>query len=110
VCEDGGGTLDLTPAERHAIVALITAGQEEIGLLLGPHEPADDEQRARMLGRLTRAASRRCPPATVTAPAIGCDDAGADQAARAFQRCRTAVTMISTAAGMSSRLVLITRS
>ena len=58
---DAQGATDLTPDGRHAIVALVTAGQEEIALLIRGREPADATKRARILARLTEAALASMP-------------------------------------------------
>ena len=64
VHDDAHGAMDLTPDGRHAIVALVKAGQEEIALVIRGHEPAEDTERARLLARLTKAALAAMPTAT----------------------------------------------
>jgi DNA-binding MarR family transcriptional regulator len=58
---DPHGLPDLTAKGRHALVALIRAGQDEVSRLIGGREPAGRQGRTRAMHRLTRAALTTMP-------------------------------------------------
>jgi DNA-binding MarR family transcriptional regulator len=60
---DRQGVPSLTSKGRHALVALIRAGQDELSRLIHGAEPADQSKRAQLLRRLTRAALKTMPAA-----------------------------------------------
>jgi DNA-binding MarR family transcriptional regulator len=64
---DPQGLPDLTSQGRHALVALVKAGHEEIARLLRDREPEDDKERTRIVRRLTRAALMTMPSTSPSA-------------------------------------------
>jgi DNA-binding MarR family transcriptional regulator len=64
---DPQGLPDLTSNGRHALVALVKAGQEVARLIRG-REPGDEGERTRVVRRLTHAALMTMPGLSLTIP------------------------------------------